>query len=383
MNKRVAQVFGILFLVVIYSFIALLYIRPYHLPFLGPITIVFLIILTFIAYLLFGFRLDKFSQLKKSSLLISIIIILFYFIIYYASGFILGFLKNSYSLTFGSIVGNTVIPLLFLLSIELLRYILIMSSKYTKTIFFLTSIVFTFFEIVVFSKFYPLNSQGLFKLFGLTILPIFSKNLLCGYLDQHVGVRAPILYRLIFDLYIFIVPIFPDCGEYLQAIVSILLPYIFYVYISRTVNIYNNQIKYDFSKKAFRLADLPFIIVVVLCVCLVSCLFPVFLMSVGSESMVPVINKGDAIIGYNISKDSSIKKGDILIFTSGNKMVVHRVNDITKKGDTIYYQTKGDANNTPDGKKITIKNVKGKVFCKIPFLGYPSVWLNEFVTKKK
>ena len=42
----------------------------------------------------------------------------------------------------------------------------------------------------------------------------------------------------------------------------------------------------------------------------------------------------------------------------------------------IYY-TKGDANEQIDGYKITMDMVIGTVNFKIPYIGYPTVWVNE------
>ena len=52
------------------------------------------------------------------------------------------------------------------------------------------------------------------------------------------------------------------------------------------------------------------------------------------------------------------------------------VKKIKVDGETIFY-TKGDANHDIDNYKITEDMIIGTVNVKIPYIGYPTVWLNE------
>ncbi|MBS7020555.1 MAG: hypothetical protein KH135_01600 [Firmicutes bacterium] len=51
-----------------------------------------------------------------------------------------------------------------------------------------------------------------------------------------------------------------------------------------------------------------------------------------------------------------------------------------KNGD-IVYQTKGDNNNAPDDKLVSLKQINGLVKFSVPKAGYPSVLLYEFLKK--
>ncbi|MCI6265794.1 MAG: hypothetical protein MR598_02980 [Erysipelotrichaceae bacterium] len=59
------------------------------------------------------------------------------------------------------------------------------------------------------------------------------------------------------------------------------------------------------------------------------------------------------------------------------RIVVHRVTNIQKVRDELYFYTKGDANLTEDNYKIPEENVVGVVKVKILWIGYPTVVLSE------
>lgn len=84
--------------------------------------------------------------------------------------------------------------------------------------------------------------------------------------------------------------------------------------------------------------------------------------TVQSNSMVPVLNKGDLLF---VKGESEYKQGDIVVYQSQSKLVVHRIIDI--EGNEI--TTKGDANNTEDA-SFESSQIKGKVIASAPLLGY-------------
>ena len=104
-----------------------------------------------------------------------------------------------------------------------------------------------------------------------------------------------------------------------------------------------------------------------------------------SESMVPKINVQDAVITMRVS-EKQIKKNDIITFISKDIQtrgtpITHRVvgivyeeNDSTK---VLGYRTKGDHNNTQDFAIIKPDEVLGKVYLRIPKVGY----IQSFLTK--
>ncbi len=81
-----------------------------------------------------------------------------------------------------------------------------------------------------------------------------------------------------------------------------------------------------------------------------------------SGSMEPTLSIGDMVI---VKKTKDVKVGDIVVFQSGNILVIHTVIEV---GDGVIV-TKGDANNVDDG-EIALSAVKGKMVFAIPKVGY-------------
>ena len=80
-----------------------------------------------------------------------------------------------------------------------------------------------------------------------------------------------------------------------------------------------------------------------------------------SGSMEPELSVDDLVV---IKETDDIAENDVIVYQSGNSLVIHRVIEIN--GDEIV--TKGDANNTIDD-PITLSAVKGKLLFAIPFIG--------------
>lgn len=93
-------------------------------------------------------------------------------------------------------------------------------------------------------------------------------------------------------------------------------------------------------------------------------------------SMEPTYKIG-SIIYYHQVPESDLKIGDPITFKlSDGTIVTHRINEIIDNE----YQTKGDANDTPDVLKINYNNILGRVsLVTIPLLGY----ISYYITKHK
>lgn len=91
-----------------------------------------------------------------------------------------------------------------------------------------------------------------------------------------------------------------------------------------------------------------------------------------SGSMSPSINAGDVVVTQE-QPSSNIITGNIITFQeSGNqdKLITHRVVNISKKNNTLFFQTKGDANQDTDQRLVSENELVGKVIFTIPYLGY-------------
>jgi signal peptidase len=97
-------------------------------------------------------------------------------------------------------------------------------------------------------------------------------------------------------------------------------------------------------------------------------------------SMMPTIPIG-SVVAAKPAEASAIKVGDIITFRTGreaDKVVTHRVVEVSNGSGAISFRTAGDSNANPDGSAVLAENVVGKVWFHVPFLGY----LSSFVTTK-
>lgn len=165
--------------------------------------------------------------------------------------------------------------------------------------------------------------------------------------------------------------------------ILITLPIIIYVSTSSIIEQYTNEpIKHEFEEKTIKLYDIPLAIIIIILIMLTSGVFKYQMLGIGSNSMQPKINKGDAVIIKKVKEENEIKKGDIIAYKTNDKIIIHRLVEITTEDNEKRYITKGDANNAEDNVEIKLKNIKGKVIVKIPYISYPSVFISELFSQK-
>lgn len=85
-----------------------------------------------------------------------------------------------------------------------------------------------------------------------------------------------------------------------------------------------------------------------------------------SGSMKPNLEIGDIVI---IKEIENINKGDIITFKQQDSIITHRVVDIINEDGKIYYQTKGDNNNSNDENLVEYKDIEGIYVYRIPKIG--------------
>lgn len=79
-------------------------------------------------------------------------------------------------------------------------------------------------------------------------------------------------------------------------------------------------------------------------------------------SMEDTISPNDFVI---TKKQDSYQKDDIVMYTTSNVSVTHRIVEVVEHG----FITKGDANNTVDEQAVVEEQIIGKVVCILPQIG--------------
>jgi len=90
-----------------------------------------------------------------------------------------------------------------------------------------------------------------------------------------------------------------------------------------------------------------------------------------SGSMEPELKVGSLVVTCPVEPET-IVVGDIITFrpvSVGENMITHRVIGIGQSS-SLYYETKGDANNKPDPFTVPAQNLVGKICFHAPYWGY-------------
>ena len=100
-------------------------------------------------------------------------------------------------------------------------------------------------------------------------------------------------------------------------------------------------------------------------------LFGYRVMAISSGSMEPNIGVGDAVLIKPSPKIESIGVGDVITYNpvGADGTTTHRVIAVKKIKGEIYFQTKGDANATPDPNLVSSESVYGKLGLTLPKAG--------------
>ena len=331
-----------------------------------------------------GFEKDNYRY-KKDVLLNIIIFLLMYYFITYFLGLFSGFVKSSYSLSFINIIKNTFPVIALILISELMRYVLFNKTKRNLPCLIIGCLLFVMVDVNTMVHIYDVKTAlGIIKMICLVVFPSITKNIFLTYLTMKVGYKNGIIYRLITEISTYLLPIFPDFGEYINVLLKTVLPIAIMARLNNMFNYYSvrkiKDSRYN-SRKLVLYSVITFALLTI--VLLTSGLFTYQALTIGSGSMSPAIEKGDVIVLKSMKNEEArkIKKGDVLVYNHDNKIIVHRVIKKSNNGETISFKTKGDYNNAKDSWTVKQEDVIGIVKFRIRWVGMPTVALNELLNK--
>lgn len=336
--------------------------------------IFFTIILTLLVFF-FGIKKDK-NYLKGTSVRIVIIALMLFLLTIYTLGFILGFNKGFVYTSPLSLIKNIVFVVLLTFEIELIRYIISKNSFQNKKMLIFFTIL-----IILFNVFLEVNMGTLIKkndkfIFLCTIiLPVIASESLCSFMTYKAGVLPSLIYKLTMNLYIYLLPIVPDLGDYIYSVINIIMPFLVYNKLNNMFSKFDKEKERisKINKKAFAFS---IVCILIILVTLISGIGNYKLIAIATNSMKPLYGRGDAVV-YEKTKVENLKTGDILVFQKDNIVVTHRIIKIWKTGNEYSFVTKGDNNSVRDYYMPKSSDVLGKVKFSLKYIGYPTVLLNE------
>ena len=384
MSKRGIKDAILLIVFAIYIYIYRAFVFTNHLKYSEIINVSFLFVFAAVSVYFLGYRKYKSSFDSKNITKTTITFMFLAFVVMYGLGLAVGFLRNAYSRNFLTLLNNILMPIFIIILIEFIRYVVLWANKDKKFFICLFTMVIIAFELAISIRSFPdVDAKSIFSLIATVVLPIVIKNSVMSYLCYHIGYKVPMLYRLIMDVYLFIIPIVPDIGDYLNSMILIALPGLIYINSYAYIEEREKEVEHFFQNERFSWWDIPIAVFIIGLAALVSGFFPIYMIGVGSDSMNPAIKKGDAVIIEKINDSTKIKENLIIAYEreDNHKVIIHRVKEVTTSDGEVAYVTKGDANNTADSNVVYRNQIRGIVKVKIPFIAYPTVWLSETFSK--
>lgn len=322
------------------------------------------------------------ERFNTDILLIIIITFLFYYAITYFLGFFAGFYFSNYSKQIKGILLNIIMGITSIYSIETIREVLIKNHAYHKSIVWLTPVICFLLEIPVVINFKLYSSiLDIFSAILTVLIPSLVKNIVLTYITYKSDKKNSMAYQAIYTFPRYILPVFPNLGDFFDIIINTSLPIVMLILITNISTVKFEKIKNSRNlaknKIVSRTINATIAFILITMIYLTSNMFRFTSLAIGSQSMTGTINKGDIVIIDK--KDKKVKKNDIIAFKQQEKIIVHRMIGTKLKNNVEYYQTKGDANKSKDGWLLTDNDIVGKVKLRIRWLGWPTIALSELL----
>ncbi len=346
------------------------------------ISIIFLIVNVAVTILLLGYEKNKFLKSLDANLIIFAYGIVYYILIY-TIGIISGYAQTIYSHELLMIIKNIFPIILIIISEEILRYQIVSKVKQSKNerkLLLLMIIALILFDI---RNVFPmdLDFNTILDNLSITILPAITRNIALTAIVYLGGYKPTIFYRLIMEIPIYIVPIYPNLGPYINGIIGMIFP-IIVLFVVKNILVKKRDFfirKIKKNKIISKILLFPVIVILVVSIMLVSNYFKYYALSIVSNSMYPELSVGDVVIVKKLNEEekNGINIGDVLVYSKNDRIIVHRLIYTSNLNDREVYITKGDNNDDTDNYIINKSDIIGIAEYNIPIIGYPSVWLNE------
>ena len=343
------------------------------------------IAITIFLYIITNNKHGRFTK-NKEHIKKMVIITLLYIITNFFMGFFCGFLKSPYSHKLVPMLKNIWQIMIPIIGIEYTRSVLVNNNRNNTVYIIFSVLIFFVLELGINSLLSRLIiREEAFKFIASTAIPLFASELLYTYLSIKGSYTLVLSYRIIVQLMYLLSPVYPNFDWFVTGIIGVLIPTIYYIIFKYDFEKRKRDSSRETLKKTNPITYIPFIALVLTFCAFMIGMFDYQPIAIVSNSMYPVFKRGDAVIFSKINKNNlkDIEKGTIIIYRIGKQQIVHRVIDVKNVKGKIYYQTQGDANNSPDLKLVEQDQVLGIYNLAVGYIGYPSVWLSEFFNKQK
>lgn len=377
-NDRKIYLFELFMLVAILVFCV--YLADFPTLFKNYALIISFAIIFGVSVAVFGYRKDR-HYLRGGATRAIITVVLAVFIIAFLAGLFLGFNRSYASLSLAKNFEGLIPTVLLAVITELLRQNLYRKSnnRWQNVVFF-TTISSLMYIILALIPSQLTDIEKIFLFICGSVFPIIATEMLCSYLTKNVGIQPSLTYKLIVKCYVYVLPIIPNLGDYLYAVIAIIIPFVIYHMVEQ-MDTFDSHARQRMRKVNIGIIAAPLTVLLVVLVALVSGFFNYWLIAVGSGSMSGTFERGDAVMIEKMSADK-LKENDIIAFKKDGIIVTHRIVNIYTENGQYIFTTKGDANAEIDSFTTPGESVIGRITMKTKYIGFPTLWMNEIFNKK-
>lgn len=318
------------------------------------------------------------SMHKKPVLLLITVIGLLYVMFYYITALFFGFTKTGYGLR-PSVFFDLTLPIgIIIVTTELIRFVICaQNSKLAKVFCYFACLAA---DILICNTLPGITSFSWFmEVVGLVLLPSILNNLLFHYLTVRYGFLPNIVFRLLTGWIFYLIPYGSNISDSLISLFNLFMPILVYLFIDA---LYERKRRYALGNTSlfWRVMSKVLTVIVVIImlgtVMLISNHFYYGAYVVATDSMTGELNKGDVAI-FERYEDQNLIEGQVVVFNQDGTIVIHRIADIKIINGIARYYTKGDVNDGMDAGYRTDGDIVGLVNLKLPYMGYPTLWLRS------
>lgn len=315
---------------------------------------------------------------KQVLLLVSFIGFL-YLSFYYISAVYFGLTISGYGINKPVIIFDFILPVaVIIICNELIRHVLcVQGERFGKIFAFFISLTS---DILICATIPAITNMSTFmEVVGLTLFPGITANLLYNYLTVRYGFLPSTIYKAFTVWAFYLIPYGSGISYSLLGFIDVILPCAIYLFIDA---LYEKKRKYAlgnasvFRKVMSKVLTVTALVIMLGTVMLVSNQFTYGAYVIATPSMTGELNQGDVAF-YRDLDDSPVVEGEVIAFEKDGIVVVHRVVDIQTINGIARYYTKGDANEDMDAGYIHRSDIIGHVTYKIPYIGFPTIWLRN------
>ncbi len=218
----------------------------------------------------------------------------------------------------------------------------------------------------------PTSTLSLIKFAVKVVMPTYALNILLTYLSYIGGSLASTMFMIIVSLPQFISPILPVVPWFLEGFTNTVLFLLFALTIISSRVELTKPVQLKGIGKKEVLGILAYILsLIIVFSFIVTETRPYVIVS---GSMEPTMSLGDIAIVKKIRDIGQVGLNDIIAFTLGDKVIVHRIVAVKKESNVPVFITKGDANKDADPWVVKPNEIIGKVIYIVPKLGIPLIY---------